>query len=72
MLQTIHVPFAYCNLDHFGAAEQPSSPALLSAGARLVGREGMVSGWGEGQALQVAFLHLMGLLNYWAAFLPAT
>lgn len=64
MLQTIHVPFAYGNLGHFGAAERPSLPALLSAGARLVGMEGMLSCWGEERALQAAFLHLMGLLKY--------
>lgn len=60
MLQTIRVLFAYCNLDRFGAAERSSLPALLPAGAGLVGREGMVSRRGEEQALQAAFSALDG------------
>ena len=72
VLQTIRVPFACRNLDHFGAAERSSLPASLAAGARLVGRGGMASCWGEEQALQAACWHMKGLLKCWAAFLSAT
>lgn len=41
----IHVPFAYCSLDDFGAAEPCSLPALLPAGAMRAGWEGTVSRW---------------------------